>query len=84
MLNTILYWLFMVAKAFTVVGLAVSLSMTIYAMKTDGLTGFGGLVFCVTMFFSWPVIVYEAIADEVRYWWQEHIDTTGASWRERY
>lgn len=80
MLNTIMFYLMIVAYGFCGVGLIIALGMTIYAMRNDGLTGFGGLVFFVTMYLSWPYIVFAAAADEIKMWWHEHI-TTEREWR---
>lgn len=83
MFDTIIFYVMWTARIVTAIGIIVALGMTIHAMKYDGLTGFGGMVFFVTMFLSWPWVIGSAALDELKMWWYEHIDTE-KKWRERY
>lgn len=74
MLPTIFEGIRVFMIVFCAIGAVIATGMSVYAIWNEDIPVFKGLVFWVVVYLSWPVMVYEAIADEVKIWAHDHLD----------
>lgn len=56
------------------IGFTLALGTTIYAIYKERINILEALTFFTMVFFRWPEIACDYLADEIRIWWNEHIN----------